>query len=107
MLQYLLCVSRFAHYLKVLARDAIGSAIEPEDLRRQLDRWVKQYVTPDENARIESKAKRPLRSAEIEVSRHPENPGTYQLIFRLLPHYQLDDLSVSIRLQTTETTGEA
>jgi type VI secretion system ImpC/EvpB family protein len=106
MLQYILCVSRFSHYLKVLARDATGSVNEPEDLQRTLDRWVKQYVTPDENARPESKAKRPLRSAEIEVTRHPERPGTFQLIFRLLPHYQLDDLSVSIRLQTTESKGE-
>lgn len=107
MLQYILCVSRFSHYLKVLARDAIGSVNEPEELERILDRWVKQYVTPDEDARPESKAKRPLRSAEIEVTRHPERPGTYQLIFRLLPHYQLDDLSVSIRLQTTEAKSEA
>ncbi len=102
MLQYILCVSRFAHYLKVLARDEIGSVTEPHELQDKLDRWIKQYVTPDQHAKPESKAKRPLRKAEIEVTGEPDKPGSYQLIFRLLPHYQLDDLSVSIRLQTTE-----
>jgi type VI secretion system ImpC/EvpB family protein len=106
MLQYILCVSRFAHYLKVLARDEIGSVTEPSDLQDRLDRWIKQYVTPDQNAKLESKAKRPLRQAEVSVTRDPEKPGTYQLVFRLLPHYQLDDLSVSIRLQTTEIKRE-
>lgn len=107
MLQYMLCVSRFAHYLKVLARDEIGSVTEPSDLQDRLDRWIKQYVTPDQNAKMESKAKRPLRKAEVTVTSEPEKPGSYQLIFRLLPHYQLDDLSVSIRLQTTETKRAA
>lgn len=107
MLQYILCVSRFAHYLKVIARDEIGSVTDPSELEDRLDRWIKQYVTPDQNAKPESKAKRPLRKAEVTVTSEPEKPGSYQLTFRLLPHYQLDDLSVSIRLQTTEIKREA
>jgi type VI secretion system ImpC/EvpB family protein len=100
MLQYMLCVSRFAHYLKVIARDIVGSAAEAEDMQNLLDRWVKSYVTPDESARPEVKAKRPLRQAEVTVQRDPGRPGTYQCTFSLLPHYQLDDLSAAIRLQT-------
>jgi type VI secretion system ImpC/EvpB family protein len=107
MLQYILCVSRFAHYLKVIARDLVGSAIEPEDLQTQLDRWIKEYVTPDDRARPEIKAKRPLRQAEITVTRESGKAGSYQCTFSLLPHYQLDDLSASIRLQTTFQRREA
>ncbi len=101
MLQYMLCVSRFAHYLKVIARDIVGSAIEPEEMQSTLDSWIKQYVTPDDSARPEVKARRPLRQAEIAVVREPGRAGSYQCTFSLLPHYQLDDLSASIRLQTT------
>jgi len=101
MLQYMLCVSRFAHYLKVIARDVVGSATEPEDMQSTLDQWIKQYVTPDDSARPEVKARRPLRKAEVNVVRDPGRPGTFQCTFSLLPHYQLDDLSASIRLQTT------
>ncbi|MEZ6136670.1 MAG: type VI secretion system contractile sheath large subunit [Pirellulaceae bacterium] len=101
MLQYMLCVSRFAHYLKVIARDVIGSATEPDEMEGVLDAWIKQYVTPDDSAKPEVKARRPLRKAEVTVSRDPGRPGSFQCTFSLLPHYQLDDLSASIRLQTT------
>ncbi|MCA9128723.1 MAG: type VI secretion system contractile sheath large subunit [Planctomycetales bacterium] len=101
MLQYMLCVSRFSHYLKVIARDIIGSATEPEEMRTRLDAWIKDYVTPDDSARPEVKARRPLRQAEVSVVRDPGKPGTFMCTFSLLPHYQLDDLSASIRLQTT------
>lgn len=101
MLQYMLCVSRFAHYLKVIARDVVGSATEPEDMQSVLDTWIKQYVTPDDSAKPEVKARRPLRQAEVYVVRDPGRPGSFQCTFSLLPHYQLDELSASIRLQTT------
>ncbi len=104
MMQYMLCVSRFAHYLKVIARDVVGSAIEPDEMQTILDRWIKNYVTPDDHARPEIKAKRPLRQAEITVSRDPGKPGSYQCTFSLLPHYQLDDLSAAIRLKPTTTS---
>jgi len=101
MLQYMLCVSRFAHYLKVIARDEVGSLSEPEAMQSRLDSWLKQYVTPDDSASPETKARRPLRQAEVSVSRDPGKPGSYNCRFSLLPHYQLDELSASIRLQTT------
>lgn len=101
MLQYMLCVSRFSHYLKVIARDMVGEAAEPEDLETKLDRWIKRYVTPDERARPETKARLPLRQAQVNVARDPSNPGAYSCTFSLLPHYQLDELTASIRLQTT------
>lgn len=101
MLQYMLCVSRFSHYLKVIARDMVGSATEPEELQSKLDSWVKRYVTPDEHATPETKARLPLRQATVSVVRDPGMPGSFQCKFSLLPHYQLDDLSASIRLQTT------
>lgn len=101
MLHYMLCVSRFAHYLKVMARDFVGSVTEPEDLRNRLDAWIKQYVTPDEGASPQAKARRPLREAEINVVRDPGKPGTMLCTFNLLPHYQLDELSAAIRLTTT------
>ncbi len=106
MLQYMLCVSRFAHYLKVIARDVVGSAIEPDEMQSILDRWIKNYVTPDDHARPEVKARRPLRQADISVSREPGKPGSFQCTFSLLPHYQLDDLSAAIRLQTTMSKRE-
>lgn len=101
MLQYMLCVSRFAHYLKVIARDRVGAATEPEELQAELDGWIKQYVTPDDTARPDVKARRPLRQAEISVTKEPGKAGSYQCKFSLLPHYQLDDLSAAIRVQTT------
>jgi type VI secretion system ImpC/EvpB family protein len=107
MMQYMLCVSRFAHYLKVIARDIVGSAIKPDELQTILDRWIKDYVTPDDHARPEIKAKRPLRQADITVSQDPGKSGSYQCTFSLLPHYQLDDLSAAIRLRTTTKKRES
>ncbi|MCA9195320.1 MAG: type VI secretion system contractile sheath large subunit [Planctomycetales bacterium] len=101
MLQYMLCASRFSHYLKVIARDIVGAATEAEELETFLNNWIKRYVTPDERARPETKARLPLRQAQVNVVKDPSKPGSYQCTFSLLPHYQLDDLSTSIRLQTS------
>lgn len=100
MLQYMLCVSRFSHYLKVIARDVVGAATEPEQMQSRLDVWIKNYVTPDNLAKPDAKARRPLREAEVIVARDPAKPGSFLCKFNLLPHYQLDELSASIRLQT-------
>lgn len=100
MLQYMLCTSRFAHYMKVIARDLVGSHSEPDQLQDLLDRWVKEYVTPDSDATPEARARRPLREAEVMVTRDPGKPGSFVCKFSLLPHYQLDELNASIRLQT-------
>jgi len=101
MLQYTLCVSRFAHYLKVMARDWIGSGVEPEELQRRLDRWLKRYVADDASLSIKIKAERPLRKAEVSVERHPRQPGSYQCIIDLWPYYQVDQLTASVQLKTT------
>ena len=100
MLQYTLCVSRFAHYLKALARDKIGGFTEADECERILHDWIVQYVTPDSEASRSIKAKRPLREARVQVRPHPAKPGEYQCVFHLWPHFELDDLVAAVRLDT-------
>jgi len=100
MLQYMLCVSRFAHYLKVIARTKIGSVTQPDQLRSILEDWILQYVTPDDRASPETKARRPLRAAQVEVRDTPGSPGAYRIVMHIQPHFQLDDLTSLIRLTT-------
>ncbi len=97
-LPYILAVSRFAHYLKSMMRDKIGSFMSRADCERFLNKWIITYVTPDDEASPESKAKRPLRDARVEVTEVPGKPGAYRAIAYLRPHFQLDELSVSLRL---------
>ena len=103
MLHYMLCVSRFAHYLKVIARDKVGSFATPEQCAKELRTWVANYVTPDEKASIETKARRPLREAEIEIVRDPGKPGSFLCTMRLSPHYQFDGVQASVMLRTKMT----
>jgi type VI secretion system ImpC/EvpB family protein len=100
MLSYTLCVSRFAHYLKIIGRNKVGTLSEPEELQNFLKDWVAGYVHPDSEAAPETKARYPLREAGVEVIRLDDKPGTYQCIMRLAPHYELEQLSASIRLST-------
>jgi type VI secretion system ImpC/EvpB family protein len=100
MLQYVLCASRFAHYLKVLAREKVGSFKSAEEVQFSLDRWIKQYVTPDDFASAESKARLPLREARVEVREDPGKPGSYLSVFHLRPHYELDDLKATVSFRT-------
>lgn len=100
MLQYTLCVSRFAHYLKVLSREAIGSAVEPNELEDRLHDWLHQYVTPDELAPADVKARYPLREASVKIKPLAGRPGEHQCQIKLWPHYQLDDLLISVRMVT-------
>jgi type VI secretion system ImpC/EvpB family protein len=100
MLQYMLCVSRFAHYLKVMGRDKVGSFQEASDVEDYLHRWIQQYVTMDENASQEVKAEYPLREARIEVRERPGKPGNYICVAHLRPHFQLDELVAAVRLVT-------
>lgn len=101
MLQYILCASQFAHVLKVLARDKIGTFEDREAIERFLNDWIHDYVTPDEKAKAETKAARPLRQAEVRLRDDPAKPGSYRCTLKLWPHYQLDDLVASIRMKTT------
>lgn len=100
MLQYVLCSSRFAHYLKRFAQDKIGSFNTADELQDHLTDWIREYVTVSDNATPEAKAKYPLRKANVQVTEARQSPGNYQLIMELLPHYQLDDMAATLRLVT-------
>ena len=97
-LPYILAVSRFAHYMKTIMRDKIGSFMSRSDCERFLNRWVMQYVTEDDNAAPATKAQYPLREARVEVAEIPGKPGCYRAVAFLRPHFQLDELTVSLRL---------
>jgi type VI secretion system protein ImpC len=97
-LPYMLAMSRFAHYLKAIMRDKIGSFMSRSDCEYFLNRWITNYVTLDDNASPAFKAQKPLREARIEVSEVAGKPGVYKAVAFLRPHFQLDELSVSLRL---------
>jgi type VI secretion system protein ImpC len=97
-LPYIFAVSRFAHYLKAMMRDKLGSFMSRTDCERFLNQWIMNYVTPDDTASQSVKASHPLREAKIEVSEVPGKPGVYRAVAFLRPHFQLDELSVSLRL---------
>jgi len=97
-LQYMMAVSRFAHYLKAMMRDKIGSFMSRQNAQEFLNRWISNYILLDDNAGQEAKAKFPLREARIDVAEIPGKPGCYRAVAFLKPHYQLDELTVSLRL---------
>ncbi|QCO67882.1 type VI secretion system contractile sheath large subunit [Luteimonas yindakuii] len=97
-LQYIFAVSRIAHYLKAMMREKIGSFASVGNVEEFLNRWIAQYVLLDDNASQEAKAQYPLREASIQVSEVPGKPGVYRAVAFIRPHFQLDELSVSLRL---------
>lgn len=98
-LPYLFACSRFAHYLKCIVRDKIGAFKEREDMQRWLNEWIMNYVDADPaNSSQETKARRPLAAAEVVVEETEGNPGYYSAKFFLRPHFQLEGLTVSLRL---------
>ncbi len=97
-LPYMLAASRFAHYLKVIMRDKIGSFMTRENVSDYLNRWIANYVLLDDNASQSSKASYPLREARVDVFDIPGKPGAYKATVFLRPHFQLDELTASIRL---------
>ena len=97
-LPYLMATSRFAHFLKVMARDKIGSFMEAGDVERWLNRWITNYVNTNENAGQDMKARFPLREASIEVKEIPGKPGSYNAVAHLRPWLQMEELSTSMRL---------
>lgn len=98
-LPYLFACSRFAHYLKCIVRDKIGAFKEREDMQRWLNEWIMNYVDADPaNSSQETKARRPLAAAEVVVEDMEGNPGYYSAKFFLRPHFQLEGLTVSLRL---------
>jgi type VI secretion system protein ImpC len=98
-LPYLFACNRFAHYLKCIVRDKIGSFKEKDEMQRWLNAWIMNYVDGDPaNSSEETKAKKPLAAAEVVVEEIEGNPGYYSSKFFLRPHYQLEGLTVSLRL---------
>jgi type VI secretion system protein ImpC len=97
-LPYIMATSRFAHFLKVIARDKIGQFMELSDCQNFLERWIAQYVCADPKPTPEMKAKLPLAAAQIQVREDPENPGAYHAIAHLRPWLQMEELTTSLRL---------
>ncbi len=106
-LPYLFATCRFAHYLKCIVRDKVGSFKERDDMERWLGDWINQYVDGDPvNSSETTKAMRPLADAEVVVEEIEGNPGYYSSKFYLRPHYQLEGLTVSLRLVSKLPSGK-
>jgi type VI secretion system protein ImpC len=97
-LPYLFAVSRFAHYLKSMMRDKIGGYTSRVEVERYLNTWIMQYVVSNDDASAAIKAKYPLKEAKVEVVEVPGKPGAYRAVAFLRPHFQLDELTMSMRL---------
>jgi type VI secretion system protein ImpD len=100
MLQYTLCVSRFAHFIKVIGREHVGSVMTAEECQDLLQRWLTGYCVGSDTASAELKARHPLREGRVEVTDVPGRAGVYACSIFLRPHFQLDDLSAGFRLVT-------
>jgi type VI secretion system protein ImpC len=107
-LPYLFATCRFAHYLKCIVRDKIGSFKEREDMQNWLQDWILKYVDGNPATSSETtKAQRPLAAAEVQVNEVEGNPGYYSARFYLRPHYQLEGLTVSLRLVSKLPSAKA
>jgi type VI secretion system ImpC/EvpB family protein len=96
----MLCVSRFAHYVKVIGRDMVGSFKTAEEVEAQLQAWLTNYVNSSLSGGPEMRARYPLVGARVTVRERPGRPGVYGCVILLQPHFQLDDVSASFRLVT-------
>ncbi|HEX4478688.1 MAG TPA: type VI secretion system contractile sheath large subunit, partial [Polyangiaceae bacterium] len=107
-LPYLFATCRFAHYLKCIVRDKVGSFREHEEMQRWLQNWIIQYVDGDpQHSSEETKARLPLAAAEVVVEPAEGAPGYYNSKFFLRPHYQLEGLTVSLRLVSKLPSSKA
>jgi type VI secretion system protein ImpC len=97
-LPYMMATSRFAHFMKVMARDKIGSFMEADECERWLNRWINNYVNTNPEASAEAKARFPLREAKIEVKEIPGKPGSYNAVAYLRPWLQMEELTTSMRM---------
>lgn len=100
----LLCASRFAHHLKVMGRDMVGSFRTSDEIERRLTIWLREYVNTNIASTGESRARFPLIDASVQVSERPGRPGVFGCVIRLQPHYQLDDVASSFNLVTELST---
>jgi type VI secretion system ImpC/EvpB family protein len=104
-LQYVLCTSRFAHFLKIIARDLVGSYTDAKSLEHFLNAWLKSYVTMDPDASPAVRAQYPLRMAAVHVREIPDRPGAYTSVVQLLPHCELDELRGAVTFRSELLTG--
>jgi type VI secretion system protein ImpD/type VI secretion system protein ImpC len=102
-----LCVSRFAHCVKMLGRDMVGSFKTPPDIERRLQTWLMQYTSATSGAVGESGARQPLRNAKVEVREKPGQPGVFGCTILMQPHFQLDEVGAAFRLVTDLTAPRA
>ena len=96
----ILCASRFAHHIKVIGRDMVGSFKTADEIQRRLQIWLQQYVNTNIAATGDSRARAPLIAGDVEVVDRPGKPGVFGCIIRLQPHYQLDDVASAFSLVT-------
>jgi type VI secretion system protein ImpD len=99
-----MCVSRFAHYIKVMARERIGAYSTAEDLERYLDTWLRDYTIGNSDAGPELKARYPLSGARLEMKETPGRPGAMTCVIHLQPHFQFDQVVSGFRLRTEVQT---
>ncbi|PSU34412.1 type VI secretion system contractile sheath large subunit [Photobacterium lutimaris] len=107
MLQYTLCASRFAHYIKVMGRDKVGTYETAESIEREFQQWLFSYTTASDEASDEVRSKYPLNEARIKVKEKSGQPGHYYSIIHLRPHFQLDQMVSTIRLITELSPRQA
>jgi type VI secretion system protein ImpC len=97
-LPYIMATGRLSHFFKVMGRELLGSFGEREDVEKYMRRWIAQYVLDDENPSADKKAQYPLKAAQIDVQEDEENPGVYNIVARLQPWLQIEELNASMRL---------
>lgn len=105
MLHYILCASRFAHYIKVMIRDKIGKLITAEECGYYLQQWILNYCAASQHISSENRAKYPLNEAKISIQSDVTEPGKYTCIMQLKPHYQLDEIQSQLCLVTQFKTS--
>ena len=100
MLHYVMCMSRFAHYVKIMARERVGAYTTPQDLERYLEDWLRDYTIGNTDAGPELKARYPLAGARLEMSEVSGRPGVMNCILHLQPHFQFDQVVSGFRMRT-------
>lgn len=104
MMQHILCASRFAHYIKIMVRDKVGSFFSAKDCETYIYRWLTDYISGNDNLDWDMQSKYPLRDAQVQVIERPDKPGVYASIIHLRPHYQLDQMVSELKLTTELST---
>ncbi|GGH20260.1 hypothetical protein GCM10007036_23710 [Alsobacter metallidurans] len=103
----LLCVSRFAHFVKLMGRDMVGSALDPSDIEMRLSRWLGGYISGVGAGGLDANARFPLQDAKVDVFELAGRPGQYGCVIHLKPHHQLDEIGASFRFTTELTSRQA